>query len=42
MLEKNIRTITYNSEVLEQESKKYQEWLDEKTEEVYNLASKTI
>jgi len=40
MLEKNIRTITYNSEVLEQESKKYQEWLDEKTEEVYNLASK--
>ena len=33
------KTITYNTEHLEKESKKYQNFLDVKTEEIYNLAS---
>ena len=32
------KTITYNTEQLEEESRKYQNFLDDKTEEIYNLA----
>ncbi len=35
---KNSVTETYDSEILEGELQKYQQWLDDKTEEVYNLA----
>ena len=37
---KNSVTETYDSEILEGEIQRYQQWLDDKTEEVYNLASR--
>ena len=38
MIEDIPKTITYDSLLLEEECKKYQSWLDEKTEEIYQLA----
>jgi len=35
---KKPKIITYNTKLLEEESKKYQNYLDDKTEEIYNLA----
>jgi hypothetical protein len=34
----NSKTISYNAKHLEEESKKYQNFLDDRTEEIYNLA----
>ena len=38
MIQNISKTITYNTEHLEEEIKNYQNFLDVKTEEIYNLA----
>ena len=38
MIKNNLIT-TYDSDILEKESMEYQQWLDNKTEEIYALAT---